>query len=537
MNESGQAVRPLVRRFGIEDDLGKLVVVHDELDLPPGRLKVKVGGGLAGNNGLRSIRDHLHTTEFLRVRIGVGKPPSKERGADHVLARPASAESLELDDRRAGGRRRRRGDPGRGGRAGDGTASTPVRDEQHVPPRRTSLGAALDSGGDPPLAPRAAARDEPVLADVLGATTTTLTVPGGGPGHLRRRLGRDLHAATRSWWPRRPAPKPNAWPTTCGPSCGEDGVDVFPAWETLPFERVSPAVETMGRRLRTMWRLTDPDAGPPRSWSPPSGPWSSASALTSRTSTPSIIRAGAQVDQEGLVSRWSHLGYRREYQVEHRGEVAVRGSIVDVFPSTADAPVRIDLWGDEVDRLTEFSVADQRSTTERTEVQLFACRELLPTEDVRERAAALLASEPWGREQWERLAEGLTFDGMESWLPWLAGEERLLADLLAGQRPHAPGRARPHARPGGRPAGRGDRPGHHAGPDLGGRGPGLPAAPPRLRPPAGPHRRPRLVASRPCPRVRTSPEVEASAWDPVIGDGARAGQATARASWPTTTGS
>jgi peptidyl-tRNA hydrolase, PTH1 family len=96
MNESGQAVRPLVRRFGLEDELDKLVVVHDELDLPPGTLKVKVGGGLAGNNGLRSIRDHLHSTDFLRVRIGVGKPPSKERGADHVLSRPGKREAEEL---------------------------------------------------------------------------------------------------------------------------------------------------------------------------------------------------------------------------------------------------------------------------------------------------------------------------------------------------------------------------------------------------------------------------------------------------------
>ncbi len=97
MNESGQAVRPLVRRYGVEDELDKLVVVHDEHHLPPGILKVKVGGGLAGNNGLRSIRDHLHSTDFLRVRIGVGKPPSKERGADHVLSRPGKRESLELE--------------------------------------------------------------------------------------------------------------------------------------------------------------------------------------------------------------------------------------------------------------------------------------------------------------------------------------------------------------------------------------------------------------------------------------------------------
>ncbi len=169
---------------------------------------------------------------------------------------------------------------------------------------------------------------------------------------------------------------------TSGSSAGDDGVDVFPAWETLPFERVSPAVETMGRRLRTIWRLTDPDQSSRIIVAP-------IRALVQRLGPhvediePVVVRAGAQVDQEDLVSRLVHLGYRREYQVEHRGEVAVRGSIVDVFPSTDDVPVRIDLWGDEVDRLSEFSVADQRSTTDRTEVQLFACRELLPTEEVR----------------------------------------------------------------------------------------------------------------------------------------------------------
>lgn len=97
MNESGMAVAPLLRRHGV-DDPDHLVVVHDELDLPPGRLRIKVGGGLAGHNGLRSIRSHCRTEAFVRVRIGVGKPPDPRRGADHVLRRVPSAERRVLDE-------------------------------------------------------------------------------------------------------------------------------------------------------------------------------------------------------------------------------------------------------------------------------------------------------------------------------------------------------------------------------------------------------------------------------------------------------
>jgi len=96
MNLSGEAVAMLARRHGITDP-AQIVVVQDELDLPLGRVKVKQGGGLAGHNGLRSIKAHLHTDEFLRVRIGVGKPVTKEQGADHVLKRVSKRERTELD--------------------------------------------------------------------------------------------------------------------------------------------------------------------------------------------------------------------------------------------------------------------------------------------------------------------------------------------------------------------------------------------------------------------------------------------------------
>ena len=218
-----------------------------------------------------------------------------------------------------------------------------------------------------------------------------------------------------------------------GQFLGAGEVEHFPAWETLPFERVSPSFETMGRRLRVMWRLRASSKG---AGAPPAVVVAPVRALVQRLGPhvedvePVVVRPGDQVDRDELVARLVAGGYRREYQVEARGELAVRGSIVDVYPSTDDHPVRIDLWGDEVDRLSAFAVADQRSTHEVAEAYIFPTRELLPTDDVRARAASLLTEQPWGREQWDRLAEGQVFDGMESWLPWLTDREHLLTDLL-----------------------------------------------------------------------------------------------------------
>lgn len=96
MNESGVAVRALVKRFGIAGP-ASVVVVHDELDLPPGTVRLKAGGGLAGHNGLRSVQSHLHSSDFLRVRIGIGKPPSAAHGASHVLRRPPASVRAQLE--------------------------------------------------------------------------------------------------------------------------------------------------------------------------------------------------------------------------------------------------------------------------------------------------------------------------------------------------------------------------------------------------------------------------------------------------------
>ena len=96
MNLSGESAILLVRRFGV-DDPARVVVVHDDLDLPVGAFKVKLGGGLAGHNGLKSLKAHLHTDGFARVRLGVGRPPGTQSGADYVLRRPGKAERTELD--------------------------------------------------------------------------------------------------------------------------------------------------------------------------------------------------------------------------------------------------------------------------------------------------------------------------------------------------------------------------------------------------------------------------------------------------------
>ncbi|MCU1389218.1 MAG: mfd, partial [Ilumatobacteraceae bacterium] len=210
---------------------------------------------------------------------------------------------------------------------------------------------------------------------------------------------------------------------------GADEVALFPAWETLPFERVSPSVETMGRRLEVLWRLRDVERCPAiivasvRSLLQRLGPGAA-------DVEPVRLAPGMTIDADELLSSLVANGYRREELVEHRGEVARRGAIIDVFPSTADAPIRIDLWGDEVDRLTSISVSDQRSTGDLAEAFVFPARELLPSAAVRERATTLIGDEPWGREQWERLSEGAHFDGMESWLPWLTDEDLLLTDVL-----------------------------------------------------------------------------------------------------------
>jgi len=216
-------------------------------------------------------------------------------------------------------------------------------------------------------------------------------------------------------------------------------VELFPAWDTLPFERVSPDVGTMGLRLRVLWRLLGHPAtrslGALRVVVAPIRAALQRLAPLDPAYGPVAVAAGQRLDLDELVRTLIALGYRREPQVEHRGELAVRGGIVDVFSPAEDEPVRIDLFGDEVERLGRFDPADQRTRAPIEQAVLLPCRELLPVDDVRRRARALVDEAPWGAGHWQRIADGELFDGMESWLPWLDGDAdgRILPDLIGDQ--------------------------------------------------------------------------------------------------------
>src|SRR3984957_5649690 len=233
-----------------------------------------------------------------------------------------------------------------------------------------------------------------------------------------------------------------------------DAVALFPSWETLPHERLSPGVDTVGARLMLLRRLAHPqDArlGPPlqvvvtavRSLLQPMAP--QLGLLEPLTLTIGDD-TGANGGFEGVIARLVELAYTRVDMVGRRGEFAVRGGILDIFAPTAEHPVRVEFWGDEVTEMRMFAVADQRSIPEISVESLIAvpCRELLLTDDVRARAAELAGQQPPPEhgvtggvgDMLARLAEGIPVDGMEALLPVLRPDElTLLTDQLADGTP------------------------------------------------------------------------------------------------------
>ena len=216
----------------------------------------------------------------------------------------------------------------------------------------------------------------------------------------------------------------------------EHAVAEFPAWETLPHERLSPSSDTVGRRLAVLRRLAHPSADDPSA-----GPLQVLVAPIRAVLQPVVkglgdlepvaVQAGDELAMEELVRRLAGAAYTRTDLVDKRGQFAVRGGIVDVFPPTEEHPVRLEFWGDTVEEIRWFKVADQRSL-EVAAHGLWAppCRELLLTDDVRARAKALAAKHPELVEMLDKLADGTGVEGMEALAPVLADGMELLVELL-----------------------------------------------------------------------------------------------------------
>jgi transcription-repair coupling factor (superfamily II helicase) len=210
----------------------------------------------------------------------------------------------------------------------------------------------------------------------------------------------------------------------------------FPAWETLPHERLSPRSDTSGRRLAVLRRLTSPDPGDPRSGRLQVVATPVRSVLQPLVGglgelEPVRLDQGKQADLEDVVTRLVEIGYARVDLVTNRGEIAVRGGILDVFPPTEEHPLRVEFFGSDVEEIRPFKAADQRSLGTYAE-SLWAppCRELLLTPTVRHRARQLASEYPGLDDVLGKMAEGITVEGMEAFAPLLADKMELLFDSL-----------------------------------------------------------------------------------------------------------
>jgi len=270
---------------------------------------------------------------------------------------------------------------------------------------RPVLDIAVSAGARPPLiAALAGAHDRSARRPILAITATG-------------REAEDLVAALRCFLP-------------------ADVVVDFPSWETLPHERLSPRSDTVGRRLAVLRRLTHPDeadtaygtvdvvVAPVRALLQPL-----VKGLGDLV--PVALRAGDEMPLGEVVEALVAAAYTRTDLVERRGEFAVRGGILDVFPPTEEHPVRVEFWGDTVEEIRWFKVADQRSL-EVAEHGLWAppCREVLLTETVRKRAGVLAEQLPGVADMLGKVAEGIAVEGMESLAPALVDGMESLLDVL-----------------------------------------------------------------------------------------------------------
>jgi transcription-repair coupling factor (superfamily II helicase) len=206
-------------------------------------------------------------------------------------------------------------------------------------------------------------------------------------------------------------------------------VVLWPGWDTHPLERVSPDSAVMATRSLLRWQLSQDQ----RPHIVVASARSIAQVLAPEPLQPPLsVRRGEELDRDAFVAQLGAMGYRRESLVEHRAEFAVRGGIVDVWPAQGNDPVRLDFFGDEVDRLTSFDIANQRSLHDLDQVTIAVAREWIPNAQTRRRAEALIGAAPWGRATFDRIATGQLFDGMEGWMALFNDHPTTLLDEVEG---------------------------------------------------------------------------------------------------------
>ena len=210
-----------------------------------------------------------------------------------------------------------------------------------------------------------------------------------------------------------------------------EDVAVMPAWETLPHERLSPRADTVAQRLSVLRRLAHPeDGGAIRVLIVPVRALLAPVIAGLGELEPVQLAPGLTVGLEETARRLEAAAYTRVDMVESRGEYAVRGGILDVFPPSEPRPVRVDFFGDEIDEVSSFAVADQRTIEALGAVTATACRELVLTDTVRERAAALADAVPGAADMLEKISQGIAVEGMESLAPVLVEKMVPLLDLV-----------------------------------------------------------------------------------------------------------
>ena len=209
-----------------------------------------------------------------------------------------------------------------------------------------------------------------------------------------------------------------------------DDVFEFPAWETLPHERLSPRSDTVAQRIETLIKLKENKVNNPIVVTPVRG--LIHRIINSLAQNPiRELTVGAQCDLKELINHLGELAYQRTDLVERRGEFAVRGGIVDVFLPLANQPVRIDFFGDEIEDISFFDVAGQRTTGVVNEsIKILPCRELLLTAAVQAKARALIVDFPQASEILEKLSEGIASEGMESFIPLLVESNESILDRM-----------------------------------------------------------------------------------------------------------